>query len=289
MMITKNYSFAGVDVSIRMAEEIMYKEDRYLAPFAVDTFRDPHIFTFQLCDSLTAPQTDCVVSKPGFRIYREDGQDIRYIGSVERSWENAYIRASHCGKLHDIQLKKSQFTDRVGTHTVLSAMAAEHLITQADGVVFHCSYIEYNGKAVLFTAPSETGKSTQADLWKKHRNADIINGDRAVIRLVDGALYAAGLPFAGSSTHCQNRTLPLAAIVYLAQAPVTTIRRMSGYQAFSKIWEGVSANTWDKDDMEKISAIAEKVAENIPVYYLPCTPDESAVIALEKAMKGESI
>ena len=289
MMIAKNYSFAGVDVSIRMAEEIMYKEDRYLAPFAVETVRDPHIFTFQLCDSLTVPQADCVVSKPGFRIYREDGQDIRYIGSVEQSWENAYIRASHCGKLHDIQLKKSQFTDRVGTHTVLSAMAAEHLIAQNGGIVFHCSYIQVGDKAILFTAPSETGKSTQADLWHKYRGAEIINGDRAAIRLVDGQLFARGIPFSGSSTYCKNKTLPLAAIVYLGQAPVTTISRMKGYQAFARVWEGVSINTWDKDDMEKATVLVKHIVENIPVFHLPCTPDESAVIALEKAMKGESI
>ena len=107
--------------------------------------------------------------------------------------------------------------------------------------------------------------------------------------MVDGQLFARGIPFSGSSTYCKNKTLPLAAIVYLGQAPVTTISRMKGYQAFARVWEGVSANTWDKDDMEKISAIVEKVADNIPVYYMPCTPDESAVIALEKTMKGESI
>ena len=287
MMITKNYSFAGVDISICMAEEIMYTNDRYLAPFAVDSVTNPHIFTFEFCEKLTEPASDCIVAKPGFRIYSENGRDVRYIGSVEQGWENAYIRASHSGKNHTVQLKKEQFTDRVGTHTVLSALAAEHLITQADGVVFHCSYIDCGGKAVLFTAPSETGKSTQADLWHRYRGADIINGDRAAIRLVDDQIYAAGIPFSGSSTHCYNKTLPLAAIVYLGQAPVTTIRRISGYQAFARVWEGISINTWDRDDMQKASALVKKIVENVPVFHMPCTPDEDAVIVLEKALEGE--
>lgn len=287
MMITKNYSFAGVDLQISMAEEIMYTNDRYLAPFAVDSVDDPHIFTFEFCESLPAPSGHCVVKKPAFRVYDGNGTATRYIGSVAKSWEEGYICAQHNGKNHRILLKKSRFSDRVGTHTVLSAIAAEHLITQADGVVFHCSYIEYKGKAILFTAPSETGKSTQADLWNKYRGADIVNGDRAAIRLIDGQLYAAGIPFSGSSTHCYNRTLPLAAIVYLGQAPVTTIRRMSGYQAFAKVWEGVSINTWDRDDMQKASALVKKLVENIPVFHMPCTPDEDAVIVLEKALEGE--
>ena len=287
MMKTRNYSFAGVDVQLIMAEEMAYTEDRYITAFAVDTVQDPQVFTFEFCENLPAPQGDCIVNTPTFRVYNEKDGTVRYIGVVEKNWENAYIRARHNGRQHKVLLEKSSFTDFVSSQTALSAMAAEHLIAQADGAIFHCSYIEYNGKAILFTAPSETGKSTQAELWNKYRNADIVNGDRAAIRLIDGQLYAAGIPFAGSSTYCHNRTLPLAAIVYLGQAPVTTIRRMSGYQAFMKVWEGVSVNTWDKQDMEKASALVKKLVETVPVFHMPCTPDEDAVIVLEKALEGE--
>lgn len=285
-MKIKNYSFAGVEYQISMPENIMYTDERFLAHFAVESTEKPHIFNFNYCEELSPPMGQCVTAKPGFRVYSENDTYLRYIGSVEKNWENAYIRAEHNGRTHNIQLKKSQFTDRVGTHTVLSALAAEHLIVQAGGVVFHCSYIEHNGKAILFTAPSETGKSTQADLWNKYREARIINGDRAAIRNVDGKIYACGIPFAGSSKYCLNKTLLLEAIVYLAQAPITSIRKMRGYEAFSKIWEGISVNTWDKEDMEKVSTLVQQVAEKIPVYYMPCTPDENAVIALEKALEG---
>lgn len=285
-MKIKNYSFAGVEYQISMPENIMYTDERFLAHFAVESTEKPHIFNFNYCEELSPPMGQCVTAKPGFRVYCENDTYVRYIGSVEKNWENAYIRAEHNGRTHNIQLKKSQFADRVGTHTVLSALAAEHLIIQAGGVVFHCSYIEHNGKAILFTAPSETGKSTQADLWNKYRKARIINGDRAAIRNVDGKIYACGIPFAGSSKYCLNKTLPLEAIVYLAQAPITSIRKMRGYEAFSKIWEGISVNTWDKEDMEKVSTLVQQVAEKIPVYYMPCTPDENAVIALEKALEG---
>lgn len=287
MMVTKCYSFAGVDLQISMAEEIMYINDGYLASFATDSVLKPHNFTFEICEKLPEPQGQCVVKTPAFRVYDENGISTRYIGSVEQSWRNAYICAQHSGNNHIIKLKKNQYSERVGTHTVLSAIAAEHLVIQADGIIFHCSYIEYNGKAILFTAPSETGKSTQADLWHNYRGADIVNGDRAVIRAIDGKLYAAGIPFSGSSNHCENKTLPLAAIVYLGQAPITTINRLSGYQSFVRVWEGVSVNTWDKDDMNKASALIKKVVENVQVFYMPCTPDENAVIVLEKALEGE--
>ena len=107
MMITKNYSFAGVDLQISMAEEVMYINDGYLAPFATDIVSDPHKFVFELCENLPAPEGQCVVKTPAFRVYEENGTATRYIGSVEQSWENAYICAEHSGNNHIIKLKRS--------------------------------------------------------------------------------------------------------------------------------------------------------------------------------------
>ena len=51
------------------------------------------------------------------------------------------------------------------------------------------------------------------------------------------------------------------------------------------MWEGCSVNTWDREDMELVSEAVTKTVTTVPVYYLPCTPDRSAVIALEQALK----
>ena len=38
--------------------------------------------------------------------------------------------------------------------------------------------------------------------------------------------------------------------------------------------------------MSRASDLVQQVVEQIPVYYLPCTPDESAVQAVEEVLKG---
>lgn len=282
-MMEKYYRFAGVDIAVAIPREWMYREDRSLAPFRTEQAEHPHRFTFEIVDALPAPEGKLLAAAPNFLVYSRETAQVRYIGSVARGWEDAYLRAEHLGKHHRVQLRRQTYTAGIGTHTVLEALAAEHLVARNSGFVFHCAYISRNGRAILFTAPSGTGKSTQAELWRKHRGAKILNGDRAVIRLQEGRLYACGIPFAGSSDYCENVTLPIEAIVYLSQAPVTGIRKLRGYEAFQKIWEGVSVNTWDREDMEQVSAAAQQAAQ-LPVYHLACTPDESAVLALEREL-----
>ena len=283
----KFYRFAGLELAVCADEALMYVQDRHLAPFRVSAVTDPHRFTFTVVDALTPPASESVFNGGGFRVYEEGSAQVRYMGAVAQSWEQAYMRAEHGGKDHRVQLLQSQFPGRVSTHMVLTALAAERLIAENGGFLLHCSYIIYNNKAILFTAPSGTGKSTQADLWQQLRGAKIVNGDRAAVLLTPQGILAGGIPFAGSSQYCENVTAPLAAIVCLSQAAHTTIRRLKGLEAFRLLWEGISANVWDKPHLEKISAAAGQVATEIPMYYLPCPPDESAVLALEQALKAQ--
>lgn len=286
MSMEKYYRFAGVEIAVSAPSELMYEEDRHLAPFRVDSVTNPHRFTFTRVEQLSPPEGEEVTVQGDYVVYGCPGGTIRYINAVGGDWQSATIRARHCGHDHAVEVKESVYPGGITAKTVLNAAMAEHLVLQQGGVVFHCSYIAHQGRAILFTAPSGTGKSTQAELWRELRSAGIINGDRAVIRSTDRGILACGIPFAGSSEYCHNETLPVAAIVYLAQAPRTTIRPLRGYEAFARVWEGCSVNTWDKEDMSRASDLVQQVVEQIPVYYLPCTPDESAVQAVEEVLKG---
>lgn len=282
----KHYRFAGVEITVSIPDAQMYEKDRYLAPFRVESVSDPHLFRFRTVTALDPPEGEAVEQKNSFPIYRQGEWTVSYPGAPRGAWEQAYARTAHRGKKHEIQLRQSEYSGWVGVHTVLNVLWAEHLIARSGGFIFHCSYIEYDGDAILFTAPSGTGKSTQAELWKLYRGADIVNGDRAAVRIEEGRILAEGIPFSGSSTYCQNRSLPIKAIVYLSQAPETTIRRMRGYESYARIWEGVSVNIWDQTDVELVSGAVERVVQNIPIFHLSCTADESAVTALEQVLES---
>lgn len=286
-MMTQYYQFAGLKLAIAIPEKLYFEEESRLAPFRIGKTVPDLTFRFDIVEELLPPEGQLVCSQNPLQIFSCDGRSIRYLDVFDGDWKKANARVEAQADAVSVQLKKAEFSHRVTVKYVLECLGVEHLAAQSNGFVFHCSYIERDGKAILFTAPSETGKSTQAELWSRLRGARIINGDRAVVRLWEDVLMAEGIPFSGSSQYCENRSLPVEAIVYLGQAPQTTIRKLRGYEAFSRIWEGVTVNTWDKADMEQVTWVVQKAAERIPVYHLPCTPDESAIFALEDALRKQ--
>ena len=282
-MMEKHYRIAGMEFSVEMPAALMYENDRRLAPFRVPRAEHGIRFRFEKAERLSPPR-GAYVTHAGDKLVYEASS---YFAPVGNSWEKCLFRTEEGPEGVQVQLRADAFPGSVPARTALDAFAVEHRILRQQGVLFHCAFIERDGKAVLFTAPSQTGKSTQAELWKQHRGAPVINGDRAALRIVRGRVLAEGVPFCGSSPYCENRSLPVEAIVYLAQAPATTVRKLRGFEAFSRVWEGISVNTWDRQDLELASDIVKTVAESVPVYHMPCTPDEGAVQALEETLRKQ--
>ena len=116
-------------------------------------------------------------------------------------------------------------------------------------------------------------------------NHHIAYGNRGAVMVENGQVLVGGIPFSGSSGISENVSLPLAAIVYLSQAPQTRITRLSGVRAFRSIWEGCSISVWDRQDVDLCTHSVSAAVCAVPVFHLACTPDESAVIALESALE----
>lgn len=285
-MRNRNYRFGGLEFSVILPEEMAGGEYSPLKPFQVDSVTKPQEFCFRFVDRLPLPhsQAVCLAKEANLWVYQEPDAFVRYKGSLTEDLSGTTMRVEYRRNKHEVLLRRGAFRDSIGTKTLLDALALEHMLIRNRGLLFHCAYIEVDGGALLFTAPSQTGKSTQADLWMEYRGAEIINGDRAAIRITEDGIRVEGLPYSGSSPYCKNKTLPLKAIVYLSQAPVTSIRRLCGFEAFARIWEGVFVNTWDRTDLELASETVQRIAETVPVFYMPCTPDESAVETLEREL-----
>lgn len=170
---------------------------------------------------------------------------------------------------------------------LMNYLAFEDVLINHQGFILHSSFISWQNNGILFTAPSGTGKSTQADLWKKYEDADIYNGDRTIIRKIEGKYYGFGSPYAGSSGIYRNESAPIKAIVVIEQGPDNVIRRLHGREAFLPLFRETLMNTWNKEYMEKMTDLLMDVACQIPVYHLSCRPDQGAVNTVKNEILKE--
>ena len=168
-----------------------------------------------------------------------------------------------------------------------STLSLPQLLLPFRTLIFHASSIGWQGTGILFTAPSGTGKSTQAELWRVHRGAEVLNGDKAGVRL-DGIPMAHGVPFSGTSGICRNVSLPLKAVVVLSQAPENTIRRLPPSQAVAALCPNVFVDSVVREEWQMALNLLLDLTASVPVYALACTPDERAVETLERAMARDA-
>lgn len=164
-----------------------------------------------------------------------------------------------------------------------SLLALEKRLISKNEIILHCAYIRYNNEAILFSAPSETGKTTQANLWHKYLNSENINGDRSLLTY-HNQWIAQGWPVCGTSEICHNISTPIKAIVMLSQGQNNVVEKLSPAKAFSLLYSQITINKWNTQDHVKAMDIIEQLINNIPVYHLSCTISKEAVLCLQKEL-----
>ena len=184
----------------------------------------------------------------------------------------------YCNKdcLQDLHMRPQHLMGSVGFH---------HRLLQRSAGILHASYIAYQGRGILFAAPSQVGKSTQAELWRRYAGARIVNGDRALLCRIKGQWHCGGTFSCGSSAICENLTLPLGAVILLEQGTENEIRPTTVKERIHSLLVGLETFHWDVADMDLAIANASRMAVEIPVFRFSCTPEEGAVHTLREYLE----
>lgn len=173
------------------------------------------------------------------------------------------------------------------SHNLCDLIGIENLLTKQKALLLHASLIRWKGKAILFSAPTGTGKSTQADLWVKYEGAEILNGDRAGLRRLNNQWEAYGLPIAGSSMVYRNEAAPVKGIIVLRQALQNKMHLLHPAEAFGYLYSEVTVHQWNRLFVERVTDLLTSLLKEIPVYLLECRPDEAAVFIVKRVLFGE--
>ena len=274
------YCFGGVTFAIEADAPI--ERSRMCAPFHAADGAPEHTIHLHFDDGLPVPP-----------------ETAQHRGAVWR-WQSGMER--HLLEQYGAPGKPPQFTYAVtrGAHTEVTfanayrAGASVRAVLEAAGIfdifaargmlVLHSAYIvTRGGEGILFSGPSGIGKSTQAALWERFAGARTVNGDRALVRPVERTV--GGVFYAGTSGICQNVTAPLRAVVLLGQAAENRVVRARPQEAFARLLSQCAYYEWDAASAARMTELAAQLVTNVPVWRMDCRADESAVQALEEAMR----
>ncbi|MBQ6413306.1 MAG: hypothetical protein IJI19_07500 [Ruminococcus sp.] len=160
-------------------------------------------------------------------------------------------------------------------------------IIDKGGFFLHCSCLKYKDEAIIFTAPSGTGKSTHSALWRRHFGDDVvmINDDKPLVREKDGRFYIYGTPWNGKHSIGNNTSAPIRAVVFLSQAPENKATPISPIDAMALLLQQTVLPS-NKAALSKLLDMLGRLVENIPMYRLGCTISDEAVTTIYQEIYG---
>lgn len=280
------FSIADISFKLRLPHEIVVTEA--FQPFQKEEFQNGIEIEFEEIDKVDIPIEKEVFKNISFAVYEQCGQWVR-IYHEHKNCEKPYASGRMVSTEKEVVLfEKGTEKFFCESRNSFSHIAFEELLLQKEAMILHSSFISTKYGGVLFSGPSGIGKSTQADLWIKHKKAELLNGDRTIIRNVDNKWRGYGSPYAGSSNCYVNKSDELAAIVVLQQGKENDIRKLSKLEAFKRIYSEVIVNTWNSDYISKVTDLILQLLQSVPIYLFTATADVTAVEQLEKILKKES-
>ena len=157
------------------------------------------------------------------------------------------------------------------------------------GTIIHSSAIAVDGKAYLFTAPSGTGKSTHASLWREllGEKAVMVNDDKPVIRLIDGDFYVYGTPWNGKHSLDTNCSVKIKAICKLDRAKENSISRLESKEVLPMLLTQTLRPT-NLGDYDKLLNLLQELMNRVDFYHLKCNKDISSAELSYKEMSKEN-
>lgn len=233
-------------------------------------------------ESLEEPQERPLYEEEGIKVWKQSETNIRSFRAMFLQGYPLYAISRWTADDVDIQFDNST---HVWSHPNMMLWALVHLENQlllADSLILHSCYIQHQGKAILFSAPSGTGKTTQAKLWERLYGSDIVNGDLALLQQTNTGWWACGYPISGSAEECENKSYPIQAIAIVRQSPDNYIEELSLAQKIQWLYSESFINQWDGCQVNKMLNLLTDLSSKVPVVMLHCNMEDEAAHGLHE-------
>ncbi|MBR2732575.1 MAG: hypothetical protein IKD72_11405 [Clostridia bacterium] len=167
-----------------------------------------------------------------------------------------------------------------------------YCLLQRRGVyVLHSASVILDGRVYAFSAPSGTGKTTHAALWRKVFGAEDFNGDQLAVIAGERPVTAHGLPWCGSSGIARAEALPLGGVFFLERGKENRAEPVDGLQKLALLAQRMVADHFTPGALGRTMNELAPTAQALPCARLTCTMEDAAarvaVAYARRAMRQE--
>ena len=158
-----------------------------------------------------------------------------------------------------------------------------------DAFVFHGAILNYDGGAYAFTARSGVGKTTHTRLWLSEFGDRVhyLNGDKPIIRFIDGIPYACGTTWRGKEGYGINEMAPLRAIAFLERGIENSADLIPAESVVTRLVTQIYMPRSNRMAAILTMRLADMVTKTVRLVGLKCNMDPSAAHVSLAAMKGD--
>ncbi|MBQ7168921.1 MAG: hypothetical protein IJR63_03340 [Synergistaceae bacterium] len=190
----------------------------------------------------------------------------------------------------DIDFEREKSTEGTFPDSYLEALAVFRKISERmpeyDTFLFHGSAISADGLGYVFAAPSGTGKSTHAALWRNMlgTRAVMVNDDKPMIRAGTESAEIFGTPFSGKHNLGSNIHVPLRAVCVIRRGESNHIERISPDEAYPLILRQ-TYRPHDPAMLAKTLTLLDRLKHSVSFYRLACNMSPEAAKVSWEAMR----
>ena len=176
----------------------------------------------------------------------------------------------------------------------LETLAVYRQIAEAmpawDTLLIHGSAIAADGIGYLFTAPSGTGKSTHARLWRQllGERARMVNDDKPLVRIAGDTVTVFGTPWNGKHRLGENIAVPLRSVCFLERGETNSISTLEPGEAYLGLLRQ-AYRPGDTDALKKTLQLLDRLCRLITFYRLRCNMDPAAAVLSFETMSKENL
>src|SRR5690606_1007543 len=265
----KKYEIAGIKIAFEYTYDKYFKNNIEAYLYTGDEPVD-HTIVVRYKETLDAPTSGL------FRIFSKSVSGVKSYMTYDEGYKNI-----------EIWIDEDTFQDVATAEYVYTGMVFLELAQRHGLLPMHGSAISYKGDVILFSAPSGTGKSTHARMWKQLYGEDVswVNDDKPLLKVEENGIYVYGAPFSGQYSSNTNEQKPLKAIVFLQQGITDEVTTLNNKEALKHLITNTlrpqEEALWDNSLHQ-----FEVIMKQIPIYHLDASLSLNAVKTIKKKIFG---